>query len=132
MSKTPEELHEFGEQRVAELEADMAAIRDEVGFEGTKEQFHDMLRTDERFLAKTPEDVEARYMSYIERIEPLVDDYFPSRPKAPYGVKRLDPAQEATMTFGFYQQPSPSAAGRQLPLQRLEARRALAGLGRAV
>ena len=108
MNTTPEDFHEFGKQRVAELEADMAAIRDEVGFEGTKEEFHHMLRTDERFLAQTPEDVEARYMSYIERIEPLVADYFPSQPQAPYGVKRLDPGQEATMTFGFYQQPSPT------------------------
>ena len=107
MSKTPQELHDFGKQRVAELEAEMAAIREEVGFEGTKDEFHQMLRTDERFLAKTPEEVEARYMGYIERIEPLVDDYFPSRPQAPYGVKRLDPAQEASMTFGFYQQPTP-------------------------
>ncbi len=57
MSKTPEELHEFGKQRVAELEADMASIREELGFEGTKEEFHDMLRTDERFTpyaASTP------------------------------------------------------------------------------
>ena len=108
MSKTPEELHEFGKQRVAELEADMEAIRAELGFSGTKEEFHEMLRTDERFLAEAPEDVEARYMSYIEAIEPLVADYFPTQPRAPYGVKRLDPAQEATMTFGFYQQPSPT------------------------
>ena len=107
MNKTPEELHEFGKRRVAELEAEMAAIRDEVGFEGSREEFHDKLRTDERFLAERPEDVEARYMSYIEAIEPLVDDYFPTRPEAPYGVKRLDPAQEASMTFGFYQQPTP-------------------------
>jgi uncharacterized protein (DUF885 family) len=109
MSKTPTELHEFGKQRVAELEADMALIRDEVGFEGTKDEFHHMLRTDERFLARTPEEVEERYMGYIRRIEPLVADYFPSQPKAPYGVKRLDPAQEGTMTFGFYQQPSATA-----------------------
>jgi len=108
MDKTPEELHAFGQQRVAELEAEMAAIRDEVGFAGTREAFHDMLRTDERFLAASPEEVEARYMGYIERIEPLISDYFPSQPRAPYGVKRLEPAQEATMTFGFYQQPSPS------------------------
>jgi uncharacterized protein (DUF885 family) len=29
-------------------------------------------------------------------------------PKAPYGVKRLDPAQEPGMTFGYYQAPSPA------------------------
>lgn len=108
MNKTPEELHELGKKRVAELEAEMAAIRDELGFAGSREEFHEMLRTDPRFLAETPADVEARYMGYIERIEPLVGDYFATQPKAPYGVKRLDEAQEASMTFGFYQQPSPT------------------------
>lgn len=108
MDKTPEELHELGKRRVAELEADMAAIRAELGFEGTREQFHELLRTDERFVARSPEEVEARYMSYIEAIEPLIPDAFRTRPAAPYGVKRLEPAQEATMTFGFYQQPTPS------------------------
>lgn len=108
MDKTSEELHQFGQQRVVELEANMAAIRDELGFAGTRQEFHDLLRTDPRFLAETPEDVEARYRKYLDAIEPLVDDYFPTRPRAPYGVKRLDPAQEATMTFGFYQAPTPA------------------------
>ena len=34
MDVRPEELHELGTTRVAELEADMAAIRDELGFTG--------------------------------------------------------------------------------------------------
>jgi uncharacterized protein (DUF885 family) len=108
MDITPEALHELGMRRVAELEAEMATIRREVGFEGTREQFHDMLRTDPRFLARTPDDVEARYMGYIARIEPLVPEYFSTQPQAGYGVKRLDLEQEASMTFGFYQQPTPA------------------------
>jgi uncharacterized protein (DUF885 family) len=35
-----------------------------------------------------------------------VDEYFTLKPKAPYGVKRLDPASEAGMTFGYYQVPT--------------------------
>jgi uncharacterized protein (DUF885 family) len=108
MDITPEALHELGERRVAELEAEMASIREEVGFEGTRQEFHDMLRTDPRFLARAPGDVEARYMAYIARIEPLIPEYFSIQPQAAYGVKRLDLAQEASMTFGFYQQPTPA------------------------
>jgi uncharacterized protein (DUF885 family) len=107
MEVTPEELHELGKTRVAELEAEMAAIRDEVGFAGTREEFHQKLRTDPQFFAKSPEEVEAKFNEYIARIEPLVADYFRTQPEAPYGVQRLNPASEATMTFGYYQPPTP-------------------------
>lgn len=108
MDVTPEELHELGERRVAELQAEMEAIRAEVGFRGTQAEFHDALRRDPRFLARTPEEVEARFREYIARIEPLVPRLFSRTPQAPYGVRRLDPAAEATMTFGYYNPPTPA------------------------
>ena len=107
MEVTPEELHELGKTRVAEIEDRMAAIRDEVGFTGTREEFHQKLRTDPRFFVSSPEEVEAKFNEYIARIEPLVEDYFRTQPEAPYGVQRLNPAAEATMTFGYYQPPTP-------------------------
>ena len=104
---TPEALHELGKRRVAELEAEMAAIREEVGFAGTREEFHQELRSDPRFFAASPEEVERRFDGFIARIEPLLPDYFRTLPKAPYGVRRLDEAAEASMTFGYYQPPTP-------------------------
>lgn len=105
---TPQEIHDRGLAAVAELERKMQAIRAQVGFKGSREAFHDMLRKDPRFLAKTPSEVEQRYLTYIARIEPLIPKYFSKLPKARYGVKRLDPAAEPGMTYGYYQQPTPS------------------------
>ncbi|MBL8270527.1 DUF885 family protein, partial [Steroidobacter sp.] len=61
LTLTPQEIHERGLKAVAALDATMQAIRDELKFKGDREAFHKMLRRDPRFLAKTPEDVEARY-----------------------------------------------------------------------
>ncbi|MGE0133018.1 MAG: DUF885 family protein [Blastocatellales bacterium] len=104
---TPEQVHEIGRTRVEELSRRMQQIRDDLGFKGTQAEFHQMLRTDPRFLAKTPAEVEERYLSYIRRMEPLISRYFSKTPKAHYGVKRLNPAVEASMTFGYYQPPTP-------------------------
>jgi len=104
---TAREIHEIGLAHMKELNREMASVRAEVGFEGTRAEFHDLLRSDPRFIAKEPADVEARYRLYIGRIEPLIGDYFSYIPKAPYGVKRLDPANEAGQTFGYYQVPTP-------------------------
>jgi uncharacterized protein (DUF885 family) len=105
---TPEEVHRRGLEEVARLEARMAEIRRQVGFAGTQRQFHEMLRTDPRFLAKTPEEVGERLMVPVRKIEPLIGRYFQRVPKAPYGVKRLDPELEGSVTFGHYKQPNPA------------------------
>ncbi len=107
LNLTPEQVHEIGLKRVEELSRQMQQIRDGLGFKGSQAEFHQMLRTNPRFLAKTPAEVEERYMSYIRRMEPLIARYFAKTPKASYGVKRLNPAVEASMTFGYYQPPTP-------------------------
>ncbi len=102
---TPEEVHRRGLDEVARLEARMAEIRRQVGFEGTQRQFNDHLRADPRWLAKTPEEAGERLMAPVRKIEPLIGRYFLRTPKAPYGVKRMDPALEGSVTFGHYRQP---------------------------
>ncbi len=108
---TPEEIHQLGLDEVARLEAELAALREEIGFKAASEEtamkeFLDQVRADPRFIAASPEEVEERYMGYIEKIEPHVADYFSVLPEAPYGVRRLDETSEATMTFGVYQLPT--------------------------
>jgi len=108
---TPEEIHQLGLDEVARIEAELAVLREEIGFEAGSEEtamkeFLDQVRADPRFIAASPEEVEERYMGYIEKIEPHIADYFDVLPEAPYGVRRLDPTSEATMTFGVYQLPT--------------------------
>ena len=105
---TPEEVHRRGLEEVARLEARMAEVRRQVGFEGTLREFNDKLRTDPRWLAETPEEVGERLMDPVRKIEPLIGRYFERIPKAPYGVKRLDPELEGSVTFGHYRQPNPT------------------------
>lgn len=103
---SPEEVHRIGLDRVASIESEMQAVRARLGFTGTKAEFKQLLRIDPRFFPRTPEEIGERLMSHIRRIEPRVDAFFLHKPKAPYGVKRLDPALEPAQTFGYYQQPT--------------------------
>ena len=104
---TPEELHARGLAEVERIEGEMARLRAKLGFAGTKAEFHAKLRTDPRFLAKTPEEVGERLMAPIRRIEPKVKGFFAVVPQAKYGVERLDPSLEGSLTFGYYREPMP-------------------------
>lgn len=106
MDVTPEQVHEIGLENVARISGEMAKIREELAFKGTPADFKESLRSKVRLFPRRPEEIGERLMSYITRIEPVVDQYFGRRPKAPYGVKRLDPQLEPGQTFGYYQIPT--------------------------
>ncbi len=105
---TPQEINDLGKKRVAEIDERMQAIRTQLGFKGSREAFQEKLRRDPRFIAKTPQDVEKRYLSYVARMEPMIPKYFSRLPKAPYGVRRLALSAEKGMTYGYYNHPTPA------------------------
>lgn len=106
LETTPQEVHEIGLAEVARIEREMAAIRAELGFTGTQRAFHAQLARDPRFFATTPEQFGERLMHHARRLEPLLDRAFARRPRAPGDVRRLPPALEPAMTFGYYQTPT--------------------------
>jgi uncharacterized protein (DUF885 family) len=105
---TPQQIHDLGERRTSELDRRMQEIRDQLGFKGTREAFETSLRKDPRFLARSPADVEKRYLGYLARIKPFLPQYFLKLPQAPYVLRRLAPAAEKGMTYGYYDPPSPT------------------------
>lgn len=105
---SPDSIHQAGLTYQAILHEEMQEIRESLGYEGTAQDFHQQLKLGTQFYLDSPEEVASLFDEYIQRIEPIVDDYFSLKPKAPYGTMRLDPANEAGMTFGYYQRPSPA------------------------
>lgn len=103
---TPQQIHDLGLREVERINGEMQQVRDALGFKGTKAEFQQFLKSDPRFFAKTPEEVGERLMSYLHKIEPQVPAFFARTPKAAYDVKRLNPALEGSITFGYYQPPT--------------------------
>jgi uncharacterized protein (DUF885 family) len=102
-----EQIHELGLKEVARISAEMAEIQKQVGFNGTPREFRESFKTNPKTTAKSAEEIASRLDSYLRRIEPLMPKDFQRMPKAPYGVKRLQPELEGAQTFGYYQQPTP-------------------------
>lgn len=107
-SATPEQLHATGLREVAMLTERMAEVRAALGAPADEPTFHAQLAGDPRLHARAPEEVEARYRRVIAAMEPHLKDWFHTLPRAPYGVRRLDVALEAGMTYGYYQIPTPA------------------------
>jgi len=106
LALTAEEIHERGKQAVADISARMEALRVQLEFEGTARDFYETIKSDPQFTAGSAEEVGERFMEYIGRIEPKLNDYFKYQPRAAYGVRRLPLASEAGMTYGYYNPPT--------------------------
>ncbi len=106
MDVTPEEIHQIGLDEVERLSAALDAVKDAVGFSGSRAEFRQFLRTDARFFPKSADEIGEKLGGFAEQMESKIDDFFLRRPKAPYGVQRLAPELEPAMTFGYYNPPT--------------------------
>ncbi|MGH7709701.1 MAG: DUF885 domain-containing protein, partial [Gemmatimonadaceae bacterium] len=107
-SISPDDLFKIGEREIDSLRGELERVRQQVGFTGTLVEFQTSLRTNPRYFAKTPEEVGERLNRFAATMEPKLDSLFRRRPKAPYGVERLAPELEPTMTYGYYDAPVPN------------------------
>jgi|TARA_R110002020_G_scaffold83397_1_gene206981 uncharacterized protein (DUF885 family) len=98
---TADEIHELGLSEVARLRGDMEAIKEQVGFEGTLNEFFTMLRDskdDERFYYPNTDEGRLAYIADatadINRIKEQLPNYFGILPKADLVVKRVEAFRE--------------------------------------
>ena len=100
----PDSVHELGLKEVERIEAEMLAIKEEVGFEGDLAAFRQFLRTDSQFYLDDAEE----YMQVVARItkeaDRLMPAFFSELPRNPYGLLPV-PEQTAPKTTTAYYQP---------------------------
>lgn len=89
------------------MRAQTEQLFDQIGFNGEARAYLKQIEADPAWRAEGDQAVGAVFQRYIDRIAPLIDDYFAFRPNADHGVTPLDPALAGSMTFGFYEPPSP-------------------------
>ncbi len=108
MDVTPEEIHEIGLRNVAGLEEQMLSIQERIGFEGSIDDFRRYIPTNPDYFPKSVEEVAERFDSPSRIFFERADEFFLTKPDAPFGARRLDPALEGSQTFGYYNPPTPN------------------------
>ena len=95
---TPDEVHEIGLAEVARLRAEMEAIKDQVGFEGSLQDFFEYVRTDDQFYYPNTDEGREAYINaaraHLDQIDAQLPDYFGLLPKAGLVVKRVEAFRE--------------------------------------
>ena len=100
-SLTPDEVHNIGLAEVKRIRAEMEAIKESVGFEGSLKEFFAFIRDskdDPRFYYPDTDEGRQAYIddatAVIDNITLQLPEYFGVMPKAELVVKRVEPFRE--------------------------------------
>jgi len=107
---TADQIHDLGLKQVAAIREEMEAIKREVGFTGTLEQFFDHIRTDPKLKYPNTEAGREAYLAdaraVIASAMAAAPRYFSVLPKAALEVRAVEKWREATASTAFYNPPS--------------------------
>ncbi len=111
-----EEIHDLGLSEVARIHAEMEAIKNQVGFDGSLQEFFVYMREDpdERFTYPNTDQGREEYLAeataIIDDMRGRLDELFLTKPKADIIVKRVEPFRERAAGKAFYQRPAPDGS----------------------
>ncbi|HEX6200428.1 MAG TPA: DUF885 domain-containing protein [Thermoanaerobaculia bacterium] len=99
---TPREVHDTGLREVERIRAEMDAVIEEAGFEGTFDEFLEFLRTDPRFYPETGEELLKQAAWIAKRMDGELPSLFKTLPRLPYGVEPVPDHMAPKYTAGRY------------------------------
>lgn len=108
LDMTPQQIYDLGLSEVARLRTKLEAVRESVSYGGDLDSFLTYLRTDKRFFASSSDEIGRKLTAFVDRVAPVVPQFYRTMPRAPYGVAALPANLAAGQTFGYYQQPTPA------------------------
>lgn len=114
MDMTAAEVHDFGLAEVARIRGEMEAIKVQVGFEGTLDEFFVHLNEVDEFQYTDDDAGRAAHMvdfqSALDRVNAVALDYFHTTPVADVEIRRVEPYRQANAGRAFYSRPAPDGS----------------------
>ncbi|MCC5878813.1 MAG: DUF885 domain-containing protein [Idiomarina sp.] len=107
---TSDEIHQIGLDEVARIHEEMREIMQQVGYEGSLQEFFVYMRNNEDFIYPATDEGRQRYIdeatAYIDHMRERLDELFINKPQADMVVRAVEPFREQSAGKAFYQQPS--------------------------
>jgi uncharacterized protein (DUF885 family) len=107
-------IHQIGLLEVARIHSEMAAIKMQVGFIGTLQQFFQHIKTGPQYKYPNTEAGRQQYLkdanAFIAQVMAEAPKWFSRLPKAPLEVRAVETWRQETASVAFYNRPSPDGS----------------------
>jgi uncharacterized protein (DUF885 family) len=108
---SPEQVHQTGLDEVQRIRQEMDQVIGKTGFEGSFDAFLELLRTEGRFYAPTPDELLKEVAFILKKMDGQLPSLFGRLPRTPYGIREV-PAYIAPNTTSAYYQIPPGDGSR--------------------
>lgn len=107
-------IHQIGLDEVARIHREMEAIKTQVGFKGTLQQFFQHIKTGKEFKYPNTDEGRRVYLAdanaFIAQVMEAAPKWFSRLPKAPLEVRAVETWRQETASVAFYNRPSPDGS----------------------
>src|SRR5690606_24128524 len=107
---TADQIHRIGLDNVARIHGEMRGIMQQVGFDGTLQEFFEFARSDPRFYHTSREDYLAEVEKHHAAMQAALPRFFSTLPTDPLVVKPVEAFRERSAGKAFYQRPAPDGS----------------------
>ena len=111
---TPDQIHDIGLSEIARLQGEMEAIKTQVGFTGSLQDFFAFIKTDPQF--QYPNTAGGREAYLVDARAAVADamqvapQWFHTLPKAALEVRAVEAWRQETASVAFYNRPAPDGS----------------------
>lgn len=103
-NKTPDEIYNTGLSEVARIRGEMEAIKTQVNFTGSLDEFFNFMKTDKQFMPyKTADDVLADFRKIQKTIQPNLEKMFTLKPKTKFEIRQTEAFRAASASAEYNQ-----------------------------
>lgn len=101
-TKTPEEINKIGLEQVALLRTEMEKVKQQVGYNGTVDQFITYVKSDPKAMPyKTDKQVIAAFNNVLTEITPKLKTMFSVTPKTPFEIRQTEKFREKSASAEY-------------------------------
>jgi uncharacterized protein (DUF885 family) len=104
--QTPEQIHQIGLDEVARIHGEIRKVMEQVGFNGSLQDFFTFMQTDKQFEFASEEALLAHYRGLEAKVNEKVDTLFSLKPKAPFEIRPVEAFRAKSAAGGSYMTPS--------------------------
>jgi len=99
---TPDAIHALGLSEVERIHGEMERVKTTTGFKGSLQEFANFMRTDPRFVPKSPEAMRDAFLSINKTVAAALPNEFAVIPKSPLEIRPVPAYREKTEAGGSY------------------------------
>lgn len=108
---TPEQIFQLGQKQLANIQAQMREVMDDVGFQGTLAAFADSIRTSKQFFYSSADSLVEGFKIILRQMDEKLPLLFGHLPKAPYSYRVMEPYRAESAPDAYYY-PAPEDRSR--------------------